>query len=87
MIDHRIWYRLHSMEHIDYLDDLSAMEMRMQHKNIGRVHCMIGTIHDRFYMFASLDHKIVSPNIPYKDHHQAYNVLGMLYMLMGQLLF
>lgn len=87
MIDHRVWYQLHSTEHIDYLIDLNAMEMRMQHKNIDRVHYMIDMIRDKFYMFASLDHKIVSLNIPYKDHRQAYNVPGMLYMLMGQLLF
>lgn len=74
------------MGHIDYLIDLNAKGMRRQHRNIGRVHYMIGMIRDRFYMFASLDHKIVNLNIPYKDHHLAYNVPGMLYMLMVQLL-
>lgn len=62
------------------------MEMRMQHKNIDQVHYMIDMIHGMFYMFVSLDHKIVNLNIPYKDHHQAYSVLGMMYRLMDQLL-
>lgn len=73
-IDHRVMRRPNSMEHIDYSIDPNAMEMHMKHMNIDQDHDMIDTTRDTFYMFVLGDRKIVNQDIPYIDHHRAYNV-------------
>lgn len=78
--------QLDSKAHIDYLIDPNAMGMRKQRTNIDRDRYTIDTIHGTFCKFASLDHRIVTPNTPYKVHHRACNVLDTKYRRAGQLL-